>query len=749
MAPTKGRQNNSNKGKSNNKPTPVPRIPAAAHGKQRMKLQETVENTGAGYHQKYKEATLRFHTWMAQVACPGLRMSAVDDYRRGVDFIVNQNMKSYTAEDGTNLDSLIVAPPEILASLALSIRLRERVTTKMFGSKDGGDLGHRYIIDVLEYCRCALRFGNRIAAVCKAKNEGDGEEQEAIGGRFHALKLDDDEEEEEDFDWADIDRDIKDGNVPRYEGVKAEKEIDIIEALIKGDDSFQAMALLGLMEDLMEDVYDQYVVLKEHMRGLTRQDSSCMQVLMESAVVANAATECIQRAENEMMIDHPHLSTFSHVLALVFLSPIIAKINKKLAKTKLQANPHMALEFAAEMFEYSFLNRNYKHDLCTIVKRFVKKSGLTTDVVEHFAEFLQSVIYAETPTQFEQRMQPDFMAANAAIGRKPHMWLSRYVYIGGDSCLLNTHKIVRMTMFSLKIEKGRMGAAEADWFGKPFDENKHPARRILGDLDEPFMNAIIPELAAICKIAPFETLPNRSHLITVIDLLQRQAKGDPTKPLPVALTFGLHAVLTSIYVLQGQDDLARLAAKSKRSFDMLFEQLETVADRDKTPGNFPRFYEKVSAFIEISDFAKSVFAVKDGDVAKEEKLKKATMIAFWNPLIAGEYLLYATYTCSLKLGSATVDSSGQLKFALHLHNGLKFHDPTIDVPFLRVVDTIFKSTKGVWVGGRPDRGSCYKAFWMSFGMSASQAARLANSGHSDNMGVFLNDSSRYWVHDTR
>ncbi|GAX28081.1 hypothetical protein FisN_2Hu101 [Fistulifera solaris] len=346
-------------------------------------------------------------------------------------------------------------------------------------------------------------------------------------------------------------------------------------------------------------------------------------------------------------------------------------------------------------------------------------------------------------------MQPDFMAANAAIGRKPHMWLSQYVYIGGDSCLLNTHKIVRMTMYSLKKEKGRMGVAEADWFGKPFDENKRPARRILGDLDEPFMNAIIPELAAICRIAPFETLPNRSHLITVIDLLQRQAKGDPTKPLPVALTFGLHAVLTSIYVLQGQDDLARLAAKSKRSFDMLFEQLEAVADCNKTPGNFPRFYEKVNAFIEISDFAKSIFAVEDGDVGKEEELKKATMIAFWNPVVAGEYMLYATYICSVKLGSATVDSSGQLKFALHLHNGLKFHDPTIDVPFLRAVDTIFKNTKGVWVGGRPDKGSCYKAFWMSFGMSANQAARLANSGHSDNKGVFLNDSSRYWVHDTR
>ena len=124
------------------------------------------------------------------------------------------------------------------------------------------------------------------------------------------------------------------------------------------------------------------------------------------------------------------------------------------------------------------------------------------------------------------------------------------------------------------------------------------------------------------------------------------------------------------------------------------------------------------------------------------------MLAFWNPLIAGEYMLYATYICSIGLGSSTVDSVGQLKFVLHLYNGLKVRDPKWTVPFLQNLDTLFKDTKAVWIGGKPGKGSCYKVFWMSFGMSASRAASLAASNHSDNEEAFF-ASSRNGAGDPR
>jgi hypothetical protein len=282
-----------------------------------------------GYHAMYKEATLRFHNWMSQKACPKSKMTAVNDYRKGVDLIANHNMSVYLNKNDEKVENLIVTPPEIMASLASSIRLREKVTASLFGSKSGGDLGHQYIIDVLHYCRSTLRFGNRIAAIYQ---ESMGEKvADAIGGRFSALTLDDDDEEEE-LEWDDIDQAIREGNLPKYTGVEVEEEMDISEILLKGDDRLQAMFLLYTMNDSMAAVHMHYKHFKSYLRGNSKfQGSSCMHLLMKCAVVANAATESVHQAENELGINHPHLASFYHVLVLVLLekkvNPVMSDLN--------------------------------------------------------------------------------------------------------------------------------------------------------------------------------------------------------------------------------------------------------------------------------------------------------------------------------------------------------------------------------------------------------------------------------------
>ncbi|GAX17286.1 hypothetical protein FisN_10Lu159 [Fistulifera solaris] len=77
------------------------------------------------------------------------------------------------------------------------------------------------------------------------------------------------------------------------------------------------------------------------------------------------------------------------------------------------------------------------------------------------------------------------------------------------------------------------------------------------------------------------------------------------------------------------------------------------------------------------------------------------------------------------MGSATIDSLGQLRITLHLYNALKLRDPLLRIPFLEDMDKLFKNMKAVWTGGKPKRGSCCAVFCMSWGISASQAARLA------------------------
>jgi hypothetical protein len=684
-----------------------------------------------GYYRQYKDATRRFYNWMANDACPASNMKTVNDYRRGVDRIVEHNLKVQNERE------FIVAPPAIMKSLAACIRLREKVTAQLFASKSGGDPGHQYIIDVLKYCRTSLRFANRVAAV-RTSSEGGGA-QDAIGGRFQALTVDDDDEEE--IDWVQIDRDIKNGNAPKFVGVEVEDEIDIKEALLRGDDRFQAMILLFTMCALMIKVHHSYAQLKAFMRGNAedRRSSNCMQLLMKCAVVANAATECVSRTENELMLDHPHLSSFYHVLALVVLTDYIALINERIDTAKLEKDPHMALDFVAKVVQTSF-HENKTVRLPPLLAPFVNKSGLDLQFVTKIARDINWVTAGETSFELERLACSDLTAKYDAAGMRPHMWLRAFQYIGGDCCILNTHRCVELSMDMVEEDNRKLAFRPGSW-GKPFHENQSPARSITGDLDEPFMATILPELIETCKYWPVDCLPNRSFLITVLDQFQRHLKCNLGEPVPIAVTFGLHSVLMSIFVLQGDGDLTRIAASSKQSYNMLFKQLEAVSDRTKAPENCLDVYAILTATGKLAKFAKPVNeVVAAGDLHRAEDLLNAEMLAYWNPLIAGEYMLYATYMCSIGQGAKTVNSRGQLRSVLHLYNGLKLHDPTFNVLFLEKLDSIFIHTKAVWVGRKPGRGSLYKSFWMSCGMNASQVSNLVALGQAGSRRAAQDDS---------
>ena len=201
---------------------------------------------------------------------------------------------------------------------------------------------------------------------------------------------------------------------------------------------------------------------------------------------------------------------------------------------------------------------------------------------------------------------------------KAHKWLMGCEYIGGDRCILNTQKLVQMVMALLKDMETPAGLPGL--WGPSFDESNSPARRIRGDLDELLVSVIIPDILPTCKNVPLERLPDCSYLITVLDLFQRFLKGDPTKPLPVALTFGLHAMLTYIFVLQGDG-----------SYNMLFDQLQTVSDRSKSPENHPLFYENVNVVGSLVGFAKPL--PTSNDPRRPSELLKAEMRTFWNPVI--------------------------------------------------------------------------------------------------------------------
>ena len=208
-------------------------------------------------------------------------------------------------------------------------------------------------------------------------------------------------------------------------------------------------------------------------------------------------------------------------------------------------------------------------------------------------------------------------------------------------------------------------------------------------------------------------------------------KGDKTKPVPVALSFGFHTILTSIFVLQGDGDLARIADSAKMSFNRLFDQLEArhvAAVNGKN--NAPKFLRILAHFKNVVDFGKPLSINEDqhkladrGPSGEFTSLATTERLAFWNPVIGGGFLLYASYMCSIGLGSFAIDTLGQLRFASHLYNALRPRGLT--VPFLEQLDSTFAKTKAVWVGSRPSKGSYGKRFWMAWGMNIDEASEMA------------------------
>jgi hypothetical protein len=614
-----------------------------------------------------------------------------------------------------------VAPQEILNNLVMSIRLREKVTARNFGSKDGGDLGHQYIIDVLKFCYGALQFANRMAAAVTHDNDVSN----TIGGRFTALTLDDfGEEEEEEVDWNDMDIAIQKGDLPQYEGLEVEEEIGIHKYLLKGDDEFQVVALLLTMNDAMGRIRGHYELLKDFMH----ESPLCMRVIMECAVVANIATRIVYQAENELALEHPHLSSFYHVLAFLFYSTIVEDINKVLKQTKKEKDPYMALQFVAEMVELSFYEAAGQTHVPSTVKRFVKKSGLEQSYVDRMAGIIHNYTCWETLLGIEERTMGIVADETSetgilAPGMRPHTWFGPLKNIGGDSCILNTQKLVQIIAMGFK-GMSVPGEAPEHW-APPFDEDKSPAKRIRGDLDGIFAFIILPELLMLCRDAPIDYLPEGSHLITVLDLLHRHVKGNLTKAVPISLTFGLHAILMSIFVLHGDGDLARVAVNAKQSYSMLFEQLQTGLEESKVVESAPLVHKYVHAYGSMEGFAKLV-RPSDDPSYKVDPLQ-AEMLTLWNPLLGGGYMLHATYICSIELGTATINSMGQLRSVLHLYNGLRRRDPTFEIPLLRDLDKFFERDTCIWVDGKPEKGSCCEMFWLAWGLNPKLATSISSN----------------------
>ena len=90
--------------------------------------------------------------------------------------------------------------------------------------------------------------------------------------------------------------------------------------------------------------------------------------------------------------------------------------------------------------------------------------------------------------------------------------------------------------------------------------------------------------------------------------------------------------------------------------------------------------------------------------------------AFWNPVIGGQFLLFAIYIYSIGLGSVSIDNISQLRFTLHLYNEFKEKKLIVEESesLLVLLDNVFHNRKAIWIGGRPKQEKFKTCFLFSY-----------------------------------
>ena len=658
---------------------------------------------------RYKKCTGAFRDWLAE---NNFKVDKVTDLKKAVDEIYLQSIGYFKSDFEENVP--VVISHEVMANLCECIDLREQVSTMY---RESPDEGHAYMIDTLKYCRRILGFSRNVVRAAVADSASAVDAKDEIGGRFNALlEVDEDEQEEVESDMESIRSEAyvytaiaKAPSEPEYEYT--------IDDLINGDDRYQACSFMRTMNDLMYLVEQHYGLLKQVLRGESKHDTlSPVQLMLECAVVVNMATETVCTAETTLAVDHPHLSSFYAVLALVFLYPFIADIEKEIGPSVRNNRPTIAKRFAGEILECCFRNKGDPVKVNSIVKKFAKNAAIPLSTVEWFAKEIHLATWLEVQMACEGEGNASLLQLARSFGHRSHSWLDeRFPSLGGGQSFLNTHRLVQSVMDIVTPAKLVM---KPGFFGAAWDENSRPANRIRGDMDQLFAGDILPKLLEWAKHQPVTMLPNRQELIPVLDLLSKHEQNAKA-PVKASLTFGLHSILVSMFLLQGDGDVSRLEVSTRQSFNRLFEQLgeDSVSSRPQPP----TFHYNMKMFTALRNLSPS----------KMTALSPAEMHAFWNPVIGGEFLLYAIYIASIGLGSATVDTLGQLRFTLHLYNALRKCMLIQEIEFLSNLDTIFENCKALWPAGRQVvKGGFVKHFWLAWGYSLQEATNMSQSSPS-------------------
>jgi hypothetical protein len=649
---------------------------------------------------RYKAATRRFLEYMRD-SVP--KEEIKDD--KSCNFLL-------TAADWMSANSHVM-DPNIMKDLKLCIRIRNRVAKSVFG---GGDVGHKYFLEVLVYCWTVLRL-LPVAEKDADAVDRDEENEEVDANRF--LLLDDGEEDDE---LEEDDNECFPLEVSRPQTV--ENPVTI-EELLASDDRNDAILFLHTLDEFMDVIAGQFATLARSFRSCRRMghDTAVVSNLLDGAITSNFAIQSVQKLEMELQAQHEHLSTPCRLLATLVFPELTAHVHAVVQEhgTKRCDRTEVIAFIGDCMMCSAFLNPSdewNKKD--SIVGDFCDKYGLDSTghvEIEQAYAGIRHMTILEIPMKHEMNDLNRMRTVLEEETGKPHnshSWLPHLKFIGRDRSIHHTVRLLQLfagAIDNCALDKTLGPARQKGMFGKLCNNPSN-----FRDMDEFLMSHLLPNWTNMCRfgIMGKVCLPHSSELFPLF----LQLKGyvdNPRRAVSWSCAFAVHALLTGI--LEVNTERQQIATISKgvfsRYFDSVRHQMKSLSNEKSSS------MSKSSAFQNIMMVS---FLENFGLPAFEES-------AMWNPLCAGTNLTILDYFGNIEGGMAVIDCQAQLRIILYLYHGLLINGiiEEDDMPLLRYLYKGFKNCKALWHGALPRRGELVKKFWISFGMGLTESRQMSES----------------------
>jgi hypothetical protein len=604
----------------------------------------------------------------------------------------------------------------VLSDLKLSIRLRSRVASSVFG---GGDAGHKYFLQVLIYCWPMLN------SLPKKKNESKSAaalDEKFDENSFAILTIDDGDDVEHDED------------IFPTSPVQLPEPLDTpmtITEMLSSEDRSDAIIFLMNLDDLMKAVANQYDTLVKNIHFHQREgisSTAMLENLMEAAVTANMAIQQVQQLEMEIQAHHEHLTTPYRLLSTLAFPEIALKvmsIMRKLAGKKW--NERDVTSFLGDCIECHFRAQSDRcnkkdsvvRDFCTMYH--VDATGQLE--IEKIFCALRTMVTMEVPIKPEKEsesfIQMQQTLARAGATETSHTWIRNMDFIGGDRAIHHTIRLLQSfgpAISGLPLDK-KLGTPRGLFGKSPWQAGM--SKTIHGDLDELFMCDIIVNWISMYRegILGRVRLPYENEICPLFVKI-REYVENPDKTVTWSLAFGVHAMLTG--VLTVDRDLDNIMTTSRIIFDHYIGQVTWAIEHAKDEEEM----QKNKAWLHNSSFLLCLENL--GLDGFGERM-------LWNPLCAGTTFSILNYVGNLYFGCALIDCQAQLRISLYLYHGLLINGiiKVGDAPLLDVLFDAFKESKAIWAGSLPQRGELVKRFWICFGMSFNESKRMAEKAKLD------------------